>query len=183
MCHGPCPVVSQLCVTYAASVSPSVNLFFCPLSPRWFCRDSTTAASHSTASQGVPSDHTRSSATCTGCAFLDASSSVWPLLRSSAVTRPHLNTSRETYSELMTISLADDYDRRKLTSWLSVAHDSEQLVIVRSVLPHLECGTVCLPTSSPHRRLPPSYISTPTAVAARGVRSLPPFVCVCFSTR
>jgi len=28
MCHGPCPVVLQLCVTYAASVAPSANLFF-----------------------------------------------------------------------------------------------------------------------------------------------------------
>ena len=37
-----------------------------------------------------------------------------------------------------------------------VAHDSEQSVIVRSVLPHLECGTICLSKSSPHRPLPPS---------------------------
>jgi len=35
-----------------------------------------------------------------------------------------------------------------------VAHDSEQSVIVRSVLPHLECGTICLSKSSPHRPLP-----------------------------
>ena len=67
-----------------------------------------------------------------------------------------LNTSRETYSGLMTTSLADDYDRRQLTSWLCAAHDSVQSVIVRSVLPHLECGPICLPTSSPHRPLPPS---------------------------
>jgi len=87
-------------------------------------------------------------ATCTGCAFLNAwSSSVWPFLCSAAVTRPHLNTSRETCSGLMTTSLADDYDRRQLTSWLCVAHDSEQSVIVHSLLPHLECGTN-LPTAS-----------------------------------
>jgi len=34
----------------------------------------------------------RSCTTCTGCAFLNASSSVWPFLCSAAVTRPHLNT-------------------------------------------------------------------------------------------
>ena len=156
MCHWPCPVVLQLCVTYAASVAPSANLFFCPSSPRWFCRDSTTTAPHSTASQGVwwivcsPCSmrqrdwcttvvsrigSRRSCATCTDCAFLNASSSVWLFLCSAAVTRPqHLNTSRETCSGLMTTSLADDYDRRQLTSWLCVAHDSEQSVTVRSVI-------------------------------------------------
>jgi len=40
-------------------------------------------------------------ATCTGCAFLNASSSVWPFFCSAAVTRPHLNTSRETCSGLI----------------------------------------------------------------------------------
>ena len=39
-----------------------------------------------------------SCAICTGCAFLNASSSVWLFLCSAAVTRPHLNTSRETFS-------------------------------------------------------------------------------------
>jgi len=34
----------------------------------------------------------------------------------AAVTRPHLNTSRETISGLMTTSLADDYDRRQVTT-------------------------------------------------------------------
>ena len=48
------------------------------------------------------------------------------------------------WADLMTTFLADDYDRRQLTSWLCVAHDSVQSVIVRSVLPHLECETVCL---------------------------------------
>jgi len=88
-------------------------------------------------------------AICTRCAFLNASSSVWPFSCSADVTRPHLNTSRETCSALMTTSLADHYDRRQLTSWLCVAHDSELSVIVRSVLPHFEFGTICLPTSSP----------------------------------
>jgi len=58
-------------------------------------------------------------------------SSVWPFLFFDAVTRPHLNTSRRTCSGLMTTSLADDYDRRQLTSWLCVAHDYVQSVIVR----------------------------------------------------
>jgi len=44
----------------------------------------------------------------------------------------------------------------QLVSWMYVAHDFEQSVIVRSVLPHLECGTICLPASSPNRPLPPS---------------------------
>jgi len=97
----------------------------------------------------------RSCATCNGYAFLNATRSVWPFLCSAAITRPHLNTSRETCSGLMTTSVADDYDRRQLTSWLCVAHDSVQSVIVRSVLLHLECGTICLPTSSLHSPLPP----------------------------
>ena len=49
----------------------------------------------------------RSYAICTGCAILN--SSVWPFLCFAAVTRPHMNTSRETCSGLMTTSLADDY--------------------------------------------------------------------------
>ena len=53
MCHGPCPVVSHLCVTYAVSVAPSPSPFCRRLSQRYFCLVSTTTASHWAASQSV----------------------------------------------------------------------------------------------------------------------------------
>ena len=77
-----------------------------------------------------------------------------PFLYSAAVTRQHLNTSRETCSGLMMTSLADDYDRQQLISWFCVTHDSVQLTIVHSVPPHLECGTIWLLTSPPHHLSP-----------------------------
>jgi len=82
------------------AVTCHINSFYSPCSMRQ--RDWCT-----TVVSTIGSRH--SCAICTGSAFLNVSSSVWPFLCSAAVTRPHLNTSRETCSGLMTTSLADHY--------------------------------------------------------------------------